>query len=179
MTPAPMETPMSAAPIEPVRPPWREPMVWMVFGIPGLTVVAGLFTWWIAAQRADSNVAQDYYKRGLAINRLLERDARAVALGLSAEVTLPAEHDLRVRVAGLAAPPASITVLLTHPIRAEQDRRLSLDRQPDGDYRVVSPLVAAGTWGLAIEAQDWRIATRRLALAQDGVLRLSADGRVD
>jgi hypothetical protein len=174
-----MEFPMSAAPLEPARPPWREPLVWMVFGIPGLTVVAGLFTWWIAAQRADSNVAQDYYKRGLAINRLLERDTRAVALGLSAEVVLRGDHDLRVRIAGLAVPPASITVLLTHPIRAEKDRRLSLERQPDGDYRVVSPLAGAGTWGLSIEAQDWRIANRSLVLRPDGALRLSADGRID
>ena len=40
---------MPAAPLDAVRPPWREPLVWMVWGIPALTVVAGLFTWWIAS----------------------------------------------------------------------------------------------------------------------------------
>jgi hypothetical protein len=174
-----METPMSTPTIDTVRPAWREPLVWMVWGIPALTVVAGLFTWWIAAQRADSNVAEDYYKRGLAINRSLERDARAAERGLSAELTLHGENDLRLRLSGAGPMPPVVTVLLTHPIRAEQDRRLTLDRQPDGSYRIVSPLAGAGTWGLSIEAEDWRLANRRVVLRADGTLRLSADGRVD
>jgi hypothetical protein len=170
---------MSTPPLEaPPRPAWREPLVWMVWGIPGLTVVAGLFTWWIAAQRADSNVAEDWYKRGMTINRSLERETRAQTLGLTAELRLADEHDLRLRLDGGAAP-ASVTVLLTHPVRAEQDRHLSLARQPDGSYRIVSPRVAAGTWGVSIEAEDWRIATRRAALGPDRALRISADGRID
>ena len=170
---------MSAQPIPAHRPPWREPLVWMVFGIPGLTVVAGLFTWWIAAQRADSNVAQDYYKRGLAINRSLEREALAQSRGLTADVSLHGAHDLRVRLTGAGEMPATITVLLVHPVRAEQDRRLMLDRQPDGGYRTVSPLAGAGTWGLAIETPDWRLANRRVVLREDGGLRLRADGSID
>jgi hypothetical protein len=174
-----METPMSAAPPDAPRPPWREPLFWMVWGIPALTIVAGIVTWWIAAQRADSNVAEDYYKRGLAINRSLERDSRAAERGVSARVELLGDHDLRVRLADGGVPPRSVTVLLTHPVRAEQDRRLTLDRQPDGSYRVVSPLAAAGTWGIAIEADDWRLAARRVLLRPDATLRVSAGGRVD
>ena len=169
---------MSANTLAPARSPWREPLVWMVVGIPALTVVAGLFTWWIAAQRADSNVAEDWYKRGLAINRSLEREARAQALGLSAEIGLAGEHDLKLRLAGAAAPPA-VRVTLTHPVRAEQDRALVLERQPDGVYRVVSPQVAAGTWGVSIDADDWRIAARRVVLREGAASRLTPDGRVD
>lgn len=169
---------MPSAPL-PNRPAWREPLVWMVFGIPGLTVVAGLFTWWIAAQRADSNVAEDWYKRGVTINRSLERESRAQALGLSARLHLADHHDLRVTLRGTGPLPASVTVLLIHPVRAEQDRRLVLDRQPDGGYRTVSPLVGAGNWGLAIEADDWRIATRRITLAPRAGVVVGADGRVD
>ena len=169
---------MSANPIEPSRPAWREPLFWLVWGIPALTVVAGLVTWWIAAQRADSNVAEDWYKRGVTINRSLERETRAQALGLRAELTLAAEHDLRLRLDGDASP-ARVSVTLVHPVRAEQDRHLSLDRQPDGSYRIVSPRVAAGTWGVSVEADDWRIATRRAPLGPDRPLRIAADGRVE
>jgi hypothetical protein len=170
---------MSATPIESPRPPWREPLFWMVWGIPALTIVAGLVTWWIAAQRADSNVAEDWYKRGMAINRSLERESRAQALGLKAELTLAGEHDLRLRLDGGDALPSAVTVVLTHPVRAEQDRHLTLDRQADGAYRTVSPRVGAGTWGVSIEAHDWKIATRRATLAPDRTLRIAADGRVD
>lgn len=170
---------MSATPIDvPPRPPWREPLFWLVWGIPALTVVAGIVTWWIAAQRADSNVAEDWYKRGVTINRSLERETRAQALGLKAELTLAAEHDLRLRLDGDAAP-ARVSVTLVHPVRAEQDRHLSLDRQPDGSYRIVSPQVAAGTWGVSVEADDWRIATRRAMFGADRPLRIAAGGRVD
>jgi hypothetical protein len=170
---------MSSTPIDAPRPAWREPLVWMVWGIPALTVVAGLFTWWIAAQRADSNVAEDWYKRGMAINRSLEKESRAQALGLEAELTLHGEHDLRLRLEGGAALPPTVSVLLTHPVRAEQDRRLTLERQADGTYRTVSPQVGAGNWGVSIEAQDWRIAARRASLSPERALRITADGRVD
>jgi hypothetical protein len=170
---------MAATPIVPVRPAWREPLVWLVVGIPAATVVAGVVTWWIAAQRADSNVADDYYKRGLAINRSLERESRAKALGLRAEVSLTGENDLRLRLTGGAVLPPTVTVMLTHPVRAEQDRRLSVDRQADGVYRIVAPQVSAGTWDISIEAQDWRIAARHIALRDGTVVAVSADGRVD
>ncbi|MFN7644020.1 MAG: FixH family protein [Burkholderiales bacterium] len=170
---------MSATPIVPVRAAWREPLVWLVVGIPAATVVAGAFTWWIAAQRADSNVADDYYKHGLAINRSLERESRAKALGLRAELTLAGENDLRLRLTGGATLPLTVSVVLTHPVRAEQDRRLSLDRQADGGYRIVAPQVGAGNWDVSIEAQDWRVAGRQVALREGAVVRLAADGRVD
>ncbi|MFN9771303.1 MAG: FixH family protein [Burkholderiales bacterium] len=172
---------MSATPIDvPPRPPWREPLFWLVWGIPALTVVAGIVTWWIAAQRADSNVAEDWYKRGMAINRSLERESRAQALGLRAELALSGEHDLRLRLDGdTAGLPPAVTVVLTHPVRAEQDRHLTLDRQADGSYRTVSPQVGAGSWTVSIEAQDWRIAARRATLVPGRTLRIASDGRVD
>ena len=159
------------------RAPWREPLVWLVFGIPGLTIPAGLVTWWIAAQRADSNVAEDWYKRGVTINRVLERESRAQARGLSARLHLADDHDLRVSLRGEGALPASVSVLLVHPVRAEQDRRLSLERQSDGSYRTVSPLVGAGHWGVAIEAEDWKIASRRVTLARGGTVEVGATKR--
>jgi uncharacterized protein len=156
-------------------PAWHEPWVWLIVGIPALTVVAGFVTWWIAAQRADSNVAEDYYKRGLAINRSLEREARAQEMGLQATIELRDGNDLRIGLAGAdSTMPQSVTVLLTHPVRAERDVRLVLDRQPDGGYRIRSPQVEAGNWSVAIEAQDWRLAARRLALADGSAATIAA-----
>jgi uncharacterized protein len=165
-------------PVRHDRSAWREPWVWLIVGIPALTVVAGFVTWWIAAQRADSNVAEDYYKRGLAINRSLEREARALESGVTATLELRDGNDLNVALGGAIAPPASITVLLTHPVRAERDVRLLLDRQPDGTYRILSPQVKAGNWGVAIESQDWRLATRRLGLQDGASATIRPDGSV-
>jgi len=162
----------------PARSAWHEPWVWLIVGIPALTVVAGFITWWIAAQRADSNVAEDYYKRGLAINRSLEREARPLDAGVTATLQLRDGNDLRVALAGDLVPPTAVTVLLTHPVRAERDVRLTLDRQPDGGYRIRSPQVQAGQWDVAIEGQDWRLAARRLVLPDGGGATIRPDGSV-
>jgi hypothetical protein len=155
-------------------PAWHEPLVWLVFGIPALTVVAGLITVWIAVQRADSNVAEDYYKRGLAINRSLEREARAQALGLVAEVSLTADRVLTVRLSGKVSPPESIMLTLTHPVHAEQDRRVVLQRGTDGLYRGSTAPIAGVAWDLAIESQDWRMTARHLRLPDGVPFRIAA-----
>jgi len=51
---------------------------------PAIVVVASLFTAWLAWSTDDGVVADDYYKRGLVINRELERSARGEALRLGA-----------------------------------------------------------------------------------------------
>ena len=61
--------------------PWyREPWPWLLMAGPALVVVAGLTTAWIAVTHEDGLVADDYYKRGLAINQELRRDSAAVSL---------------------------------------------------------------------------------------------------
>jgi hypothetical protein len=36
-----------------------------------------------------------------------------------------------------------------------------------------------GTWGVSIDADDWRIAARRVVLREGAASRLTPDGRVD
>ena len=53
-------------------PPWyRFPLVWMVIGGPGVVVVASFFTLWLAIATPDPVVDQDYYRKGVEINRTL------------------------------------------------------------------------------------------------------------
>lgn len=136
----------TSAPV--ARPAWKEPLVWLVVGIPGLTIVAGLVTWWIAAQRADSDVADDHYRRGLAINRVLEREEAARAAGIRAVILAPqadAGRTPQVRLEGSGPLPEAIVVQLTHPVHAQEDRRFELVIQPDGSYRTPTMPQADGT----------------------------------
>jgi hypothetical protein len=152
--------------------PWyRQFWPWFIFGLPGLVVIAGLTTWWIAEQNADSLVAEDYYKQGLAINRELEKQRRAQALGLSAELSYRGSV-IDIRLAG-GLDPAALVVFISHPLDASLDRELTLPRIAPGHYR--SPVELAGStrwlWQLesADPAGDWRL---------DGELRLNdADER--
>ena len=162
------------------RPPWKEPMVWMVLGIPGLTIVAGLITWWIAAQRADSDVADDHYRRGLGINRVLQREDLARSLGVKARITLPAEGPVSVELQQEGARPDALVLSLTHPVRAEQDRRITLAIQPDGRYRPVATPAAgtgwptSGHWTVSLESSNWRLSGLRQTLRPGVELTLPA-----
>ncbi len=48
---------------------WRYGHVWLVISGPAIVVVAGLVTAWIAVASPDPVVADDYYRRGMDINK--------------------------------------------------------------------------------------------------------------
>jgi hypothetical protein len=53
------------------RPWWKHGHVWLVISGPAIVVVAGFVTAWIAVRTSDPVVAEDYYRRGVEINRTL------------------------------------------------------------------------------------------------------------
>jgi uncharacterized protein len=57
---------------------WRFPLVWMVIAGPAVVVVAGVATVWIAVRTPDPVVAEDYYRRGMQINRTLAEQRKAL-----------------------------------------------------------------------------------------------------
>ena len=78
------------------RPWYREPWPWILMSGPFAVVVAGLVTAWIAVANDDPLVVDNYYKEGLAINRVLERDHVAAQGGYRAELMLSQDR-ARVR----------------------------------------------------------------------------------
>ena len=136
--------------------PWyREPWPWIVMAPPAVAVVAGVITIWIAAAGADGLVAEDYYKQGLGINKVIAREERARVQGITAALELGDGH-LRVRLEG-AAPPA-LFVHLAHRTRAGFDQRLRLARV-GAAYQTELPPMAPGGWRASIEDPrgEWRI----------------------
>ena len=55
----------------PSAPWWKHGMVWMLIAGPAAVIVAGVATTWIAVSKPDPLVAQDYYRRGIEINKTL------------------------------------------------------------------------------------------------------------
>jgi len=137
--------------------PWyKEPWPWIVMAPPAAAVVAGIATMWIAAAGDDGLVAEDYYKQGLGINKVIAREERALALGISAGLEMQ-DGQIRVRLQGAA--PEALFVHLAHRTRAGFDQRLRLVRVA-GAYEAELPPLAAGGWRASIEDPkgDWRIA---------------------
>jgi uncharacterized protein len=56
------------------KPWWKHGHVWLLISGPAVVVVAALVTAWIAASSPDPVVAEDYYRKGLEINKQLARE---------------------------------------------------------------------------------------------------------
>lgn len=137
--------------------PWyREPWPWILMSGPAAVIVAGAVTTWMAYASADGLVADDYYKRGLAINAVLKREQAAAQRGIDAQVVRLGER-VRVRLRGVEPPVLFLS--LVHATRAGNDVRLRLERAADGSYGAALPPLPAGHWRLILEDPrgEWRV----------------------
>ena len=69
-----------ASSLPPSPPWWRYPLVWLVISGPAVVVVAGIITAWIAVRSQDPVVDENYYQKGLNINKTLAEQERLRAL---------------------------------------------------------------------------------------------------
>jgi hypothetical protein len=140
--------------------PWyREPWVWGIIGGPAIVVVAGVWTLWLAVASYDGLVADDYYKRGLAINQVFTREHAARAAGFEARLMFaPRGGGVRVLLSGDTLPDA-LMLRLAHPTRAGMDATARLARSGAGVYEGRIEAAADGRWQVVLEdeAGRWRL----------------------
>lgn len=53
---------------------WHYGHVWLIIAGPAIVVLAALFTAWLAVRTPDPVVEEDYYRRGLEINKMLSKE---------------------------------------------------------------------------------------------------------
>jgi hypothetical protein len=139
--------------------PWyREPWPWILMAGPAAVIVAGAVTIWLALASSDGLVADDYYKRGLAINQEIRRDQAVRDRGITAGIETR-DGILRVRLKGRDAAPEALFAQFVHATRAGYDQRLRLARVAPGVYETGLPALPAGRWRIVLEDPrgEWRI----------------------
>lgn len=146
---------------EPKRPWWREPMVWLIAGLPLTAVIAGLTTVWIASRNADSLVKEGYVKEGFTVQGIQEQDRAAARMGISASLRFEAGV-LRASLAGSPPEgrwPSLLLLTLAHPTESSQDRSVALKQTGQGAYQADLPAPPAGRRHLILESheQGWRL----------------------
>ena len=135
---------------------YKERWPWILMSGPAAVIVAGALTAWIAFATSDGLVADDYYKRGLAVNAVTKREQAAERLGIAAQFERGAGR-MRVRLRGAA--PDALFLSLAHATRAGNDLRLRLTPAGGGVYEAALPPLAPGHWRLILEDPrgEWRI----------------------
>lgn len=141
---------------------WREPMVWLIVGLPLASMVFAFWLLW-AAVRTDGNddLGEHVQRTGEAQVADLGPDARARELGLVAV--------LRVDGKGVDVYPAqggfprqqALTLTLRHPTDARQDRSLQLPASADG-WRASAAIGDGHDWLAQLTPRDghWRLRGR-------------------
>jgi len=127
---------------------------------PAIVVVAGLGTAWLAFVHEDALVADDYYKQGLAINRILEKEAAAARLGVAARIQFsPDGRGVRVYLTSSGLPPQRLQLRLVHATRVALDQTITLERLEGGWYEARLAAIESGRWTLLLEDVEngWRL----------------------
>jgi len=139
---------------------YREVYVWLIIALPLSAVIGGVITAWYAIESNDGLVVDDYYKRGLEINRVLERDKASERYGLQARLHFePGAPAATIVLDGNASfsPPDSISVSFLNATRGGYDHNLEFRRVSADTYQSVMPRLLRGHWYIQIEKQDWRL----------------------
>jgi len=143
---------------------------------PMLVVIASMYTLWLAITSDDGLVADDYYKRGLAINRTLSRDQNAAANHYRATLVFdPGAHSVRATFSGRGVRPRVLRLRIVHPTRAGMDRMVSLVAAGDGRYEGAIGALHPGRWLITLDdaSRKWRL-TGEWHAPDQKLLRLTA-----
>lgn len=141
------------------RPWYRHPWPWIFIGMMSVTVLAGAVTLWLAVDTNDGLVADDYYKKGLGINKQLARGERALAMDLKAmlrfspdavSASLSAREDVNL--------PPRLRLIFAHPTRVGLDRVVQLNKDGPAWRGALEPL-PPGRWIVTLEDDPatWRL----------------------
>ena len=143
--------------------PWyKQFWLWFLISLPASVVIAGLTTLYIANIHSDDLVADDYYKNGLAINRVLEKNAKAEALGIDAKLHFSEVAEIWqvvVEITG-SQPHSALSLSLSHPLEADRDFSVPLRHSEADIYRAYLPSPVAAHWHWIIESKGstpWRL----------------------
>lgn len=130
--------------------PWyRHFWPWFLIAIPAAAVAGSMLTAVLAGRNRDSLVADDWYREGKAINRVLARDRAARRLGVSAELRIDERSgEVALELAGDSTSALeTLSLELSHPTLASRDRQVLLRRREDsGAFRGRLPPGLSGRW---------------------------------
>jgi hypothetical protein len=140
--------------------PWyKQFWPWFLIAFPAIAVVAGIATMLIALDDPDGLVVSDYYRAGLAINQDHERRRSAQALGLSGALMLNGTDDklslqLTTAAGRSITEPATLSLRLVHPTRAQKDLSATLYKYMNGHLSGLLRIPQDGRWRVVIEPDD-------------------------
>ncbi|MGF1686813.1 FixH family protein [Photobacterium japonica] len=143
--------------------PWyKQFWPWFVFAIPATSICYSLTAVYIFSLNKVDLVAEDYYKKGKAINLDLSRLRVADALQLKAKVSVQ-DNDIAIMFnKGELTTYPNLRVTFTHRTLPDKDFTQMMSADLSGNYRFASTNQLAGPWFVEVEPfnGDWMLQGR-------------------
>lgn len=144
-------------------PAWyRQFWPWFLISIPLATVIGSIITIHLATTSDDGLVADNYYKKGLAIHMDADALQKARTLGIVADINMSRSRNLLIVDLKSEKNQAfgPLQIALRHPTRPNHD--LTLDLQPVGPSRYqasLPPDLAQVNWKIQLSAPEagWQL----------------------
>lgn len=141
--------------------PWyRQRWPWLLAIMPISAVIMSFTFLWVAIKSDDGLVSDDYYKDGLAINRIVERDAAASKYNVHATARLAGAVVSLQLAADLPARPDTLKLTLAHPTRKGLDHSVLLTKKTLDTYNGTVRDLIDSRYDIILEPIDgaWRLA---------------------
>lgn len=119
-----------------INPWYREPWPWFILGILGLGVFFGISILVIGLSNPPQMVRGEYERFGRGMVDIGSRTDQARSLGLSGQLTeRNSEWVLELAANDSASLPDQLLLIVQHPVDAERDRTVLLNRDSYGLFR--------------------------------------------
>lgn len=144
--------------------PWyKQGWPWFVISFPLLTVVAGIATYFIAANQPHSMVQDDYFKKGMAINQSIGKLQLAKDKMLVASITTDKESKLiTIDLKGEKIAAKRLNLFFSHPTQTAKDHSVTLDNLSGSEFIGELPELAQAYWHIRLADTDdnWHLKAR-------------------
>ncbi|WP_413113531.1 FixH family protein [Thaumasiovibrio sp. DFM-14] len=127
---------------------------WFLIALPASAVIGSLTTVSIFAKNKVSLVAEDYYKKGKAVNLDLSRIELAQQSGINALLTFENQQGEILFNQGELAVLPSLRITFSHRTLPDQDFDLLITPDASGIYRFNTTAVINGPWFIEVEPFD-------------------------
>lgn len=162
------------------RPFWREPMMWLVLGLPAMSVVAGVILVTLATRDSSDSVGDVVTRTAQIQVADLGPDARARDLRLSAIVRVDDGYVEVLPVTGEFDRDQPLRLRLRHPALAASDMELRADPSDNG-WRSEAQIATDNDWKLELmpEGTPWRLQGRLPAGQRAAHVKPALSGKQD
>jgi len=165
--------------------PWfKQPLVWMLIAIPFSAIVMGVIIIYLAVTTDDGLVAEDYYKKGLTINRQIAKEVAATDFRLQVVIDVDVDTgyiQAKFDKGQMSDYPSQLQLALRHASKEQNDVFVILQKGIGNNYvGSIADGVQHGVWHIELSnladetTTPWRL-TRRVRLEGTATITIPAE----